>query len=41
MDALREWFQDVVFGNGVIAFSVLALTALVVLVARVFRPGRL
>lgn len=41
MDALREWFQDAVFGNGLIAFLVLGLTAAVVLVARILRPGRL
>lgn len=38
MDALRELFLDVVFGNGRIALSVIVLTAVVVALARLGRP---
>lgn len=41
VDAIRELYLDVVFGNGWIALGVVIAATVATLVARVFRPGRL
>lgn len=41
MESVQGWLLDVMFGNGMIALTVVGSAVAVTVVSRIFRPGRI